>query len=203
MPESPSIIIIKSHDDNRPLKKTRREGDDIQFKLAARPAAQPGMPIPSLQAPQGPTFLPEPRVMQTKKKKEIADIIAAANAAAEAETARLAAAAAAAAAAVEPLPEVVRKKPKAPKKSQSKEERDANKEKRLLKLVGAVVVRCMSKYSGKIDNDVFKKYAKEVRYFFLPSFASPYLRIVPVTRSIFRCKADPYYRRKGEEIDLL
>lgn len=93
------------------------------------------------------------------KKKGIADIIAAANAA-EAEATRLAAVAAAT---VEPPPEVVKKKPKAPKKSQSKEEKEAAKEKRLLKLVGAVVVKCMSKYSGKMDTDVFKKYAKEVR----------------------------------------
>lgn len=164
MPESPSVIVIKSHDDNRPLKKTRWEGDDIQFKPAARPVPQPGMPIPSPQASQGYAYLSEPIVNPQAKKKEIADIIAAANAAAEAEAARLAAAAAV----VGPSPEVVRKKPKAPKKPQSKEEREANKEKRLLKLVGAVVVKCMSKYSGKIENDVFKKYAKEVR-----SFTSP------------------------------
>ena len=106
---------------------------------------------------------PEPALdSQVLKKKEIADIIAAANAAAEAEAARLAAAVPTAA---EPPPKVV-KKPKAPKKLQSKEEREANKEKRLLKLVGAVVVKCMSKYSGKMDNDVFKKYAKEVRSVF-------------------------------------
>ena len=100
----------------------------------------------------------EPFVDPQAKRKEIADIIAAANASAEAEAARLAAAAAAAA--VEPLPEVA-KKPRAPKKPQSREE---IKEKRLLKLVGAVVVKCMSKYSGKMENDVFKKYAKEVRF---------------------------------------
>ena len=115
------------------------------------------MPTPT----QGPMFPwePEPFVDRQAKKREIADIIAAANAAAEAEAARLAAAATAA---VEPLLEVV-KKPKA-KKPQSREEREENKEKRLLKLVGAVVVKCMSKYSGKMDNDVFKKYAKEVRF---------------------------------------
>ncbi|KAG8215170.1 hypothetical protein J3R82DRAFT_8679, partial [Butyriboletus roseoflavus] len=159
--ESPSIIVIESRDDNRPLKKTRREGDDIQFKLAVRPTSQIGMPIPSPQAPQGPMFQSEPFADRQAKKREIADIIAAANAAAEAEAARLAAAAAAA---VEPLLEVVRKKPKATKKPQSKEEREANKEKRLLKLVGAVVVKCMSKYSGQMDNDVFKKYAKELTH---------------------------------------
>ena len=104
-------------------------------------------------------FPSEPFIDPQAKKREIADIIAAANAAAEAEAVRLAAAAAA----MEPPPEVVKKKPKAPKKLQSKEEREVNKEKKLLKLVGAVVVKCMSKYSRKMDNDVFKKYAKEVR----------------------------------------
>lgn len=36
------------------------------------------------------------------------------------------------------------------------------KEKRLVKLVGAVVVNCMSKYSKSMDHDEFKKHAKEV-----------------------------------------
>jgi hypothetical protein len=112
------------------------------------------MPVPS---PQTQGLTREPVVDTQAKRREIADIIAAANAAADAEAAQLAAAAAAA---VEPLPEVV-KKPKAPKRPQSREE---IKEKRLLKLVGAVVVKCMSKYSGKMENDVFKKYAKEVRF---------------------------------------
>lgn len=118
------------------------------------------MPMLSPQQMQGQMNQSE-RILETQtKRKEIADIIAAANAAAEAEAARLAATAT-----MEPAPELVRKKPKVPKKTQSKEEREANKEKRLLKLVGAVVVKCMSKYSGKMDNDMFKKYAKEVRVF--------------------------------------
>lgn len=56
-----------------------------------------------------------------------------------------------------------RKAAKARHKKLSKEEREANKEKRLLKLIGAVVVRCMSKYKDQMDHDLFKKYAKEVR----------------------------------------
>jgi len=43
------------------------------------------------------------------------------------------------------------------------EEKEANKEKRLMKLVGAVVVKSMSKYAKGIDKDDFKKHAKEVR----------------------------------------
>ncbi|KAG6374133.1 hypothetical protein JVT61DRAFT_4779 [Boletus reticuloceps] len=161
--ESPSVIFINSHDDTRPMKKTRREGDDIQFqKPKAKPALQTPHP-PSTHGQQGQLTQLETGVeLLQVKKREIADIIAAANAAAEAEAARLAAAAAVAT--LEPPPEVVKKKSKAPKKPQSMEEREANKEKRLLKLVGAVVVKCMSKYSGKMDNEMFKKYAKELTH---------------------------------------
>jgi [histone H3]-lysine36 N-trimethyltransferase len=54
------------------------------------------------------------------------------------------------------------RKNRSPDKHQSKEEREKNKEKRLMKLVGAVVVKCMSKYRDDIDHDLFKKHAKEV-----------------------------------------
>ncbi|KAI0313481.1 hypothetical protein OF83DRAFT_1210951 [Amylostereum chailletii] len=40
--------------------------------------------------------------------------------------------------------------------------REANKEKRLLKLVGGVVVKVMSKYRAKLDRDTFKKHAEEL-----------------------------------------
>jgi [histone H3]-lysine36 N-trimethyltransferase len=49
-----------------------------------------------------------------------------------------------------------------PKKHRSNEEKEANKERRLLKLVGSVVVKCMSKYQKDMDHDLFKKHAKEV-----------------------------------------
>lgn len=52
---------------------------------------------------------------------------------------------------------------KAKKKNLTSEEKEALKEKKLLKLVGAVVVKSMSKYSKQIDRDTFKKHAKEVR----------------------------------------
>ncbi|KAJ8075139.1 histone methyltransferase set2 [Marasmius tenuissimus] len=48
------------------------------------------------------------------------------------------------------------------KPSQSEAEREANKEKRLQKLVGAIVVKCMSKYAKDIEHELFKKYAKEL-----------------------------------------
>lgn len=49
------------------------------------------------------------------------------------------------------------------KKMLTPEEKEKNKEKRLMKLVGAVVVKCLSKYSKQFDRDAFKKHAKEVR----------------------------------------
>lgn len=50
----------------------------------------------------------------------------------------------------------------AAKKSMTKEEKEALKEKRLLKLIGGVVVKCMSKYARNLPRDMFKKYAKEL-----------------------------------------
>jgi len=57
-----------------------------------------------------------------------------------------------------------RKRQKPQKKHLTLEEKEANKEKRLLKLVGAVVVKCMSKHSKAMDHDLFKKHAKDVLY---------------------------------------
>ncbi|KAK0200857.1 hypothetical protein DFS33DRAFT_1265721 [Desarmillaria ectypa] len=50
------------------------------------------------------------------------------------------------------------------KKPETSEQKEANKEKRLLKLVGAVVVKCMSKYAKSMEHDVFKKHAKELTH---------------------------------------
>lgn len=43
-------------------------------------------------------------------------------------------------------------------------DREDNREKRLLKLVGAVVVKTMSKYRARMDVDTFKKHAKELTH---------------------------------------
>lgn len=101
------------------------------------------------------------------KRKEVAAVIAAATAAAEAEAAKATAIAAAAAIdTVPPIPDAEQpKKPKAARKHQTKEEKEANKEKQLLKLIGGVVVKCMSKYAKQLDHDQFKKYAKEASVF--------------------------------------
>ena len=49
------------------------------------------------------------------------------------------------------------------KERKRKEEKEANMHKRLLKLISPVVVRTMSRYRARMDVDVFKKHAKEVR----------------------------------------
>ena len=88
-----------------------------------------------------------------------------------------------------------RKGSKSPKKHQSKEEKEKNKEKRLLKLVGAVVVKYMSKYQKDMDHDVFKKHAKEV------CFAFP-LRLLGVDLStdVLHFLVDATDFRKGKEV---
>ncbi|KAG6902637.1 hypothetical protein C0995_013762 [Termitomyces sp. Mi166 len=55
-----------------------------------------------------------------------------------------------------------RKRQKVSKRPLTEEEKEAVKEKRMLKLVGAVVVKCMSKHSKVMDHDQFKKHAKEI-----------------------------------------
>ena len=88
-----------------------------------------------------------------------ADAAAAEEAAAQAEAGAIAEAKAKADAAAL---KAARRKEKSIKISLTPEEHEANKEKRLLKLIGAVVVKCMSKYSKSFDHDTFKKHAKEV-----------------------------------------
>jgi flagellar biosynthesis GTPase FlhF len=51
--------------------------------------------------------------------------------------------------------------------SSTKNERDAKREKQLLKLVGAVVVGYLSQYRQHLDDEQFKKHAKEVYSFHL------------------------------------
>ncbi|EAU87663.2 histone-lysine N-methyltransferase [Coprinopsis cinerea okayama7 len=55
-----------------------------------------------------------------------------------------------------------RKARAAAKKAMTPEEKEALKEKRLMKLIGAVVVKSMSKYARGLQKDYFKKYAKEL-----------------------------------------
>ncbi|KAF8966903.1 hypothetical protein BDZ97DRAFT_1917169 [Flammula alnicola] len=99
------------------------------------------------------------RANEASAKALIAEVAAAA-AAQEAATA--AAAAEAKAKADAAAEKAARRKERAHKKTHTPEDKEANKEKRLLKLVGAVVVKCMSKYSKSFDRESFKKHAKEL-----------------------------------------
>ncbi|KAK7055447.1 histone methyltransferase [Favolaschia claudopus] len=102
---------------------------------------------------------------QLAEQAELATIIAAAvaqKAAEDEKAAEAAAAAAAAAAAQAAKPREHKRKHRSHKKVQTAEEKEANKEKRLLKLVGAVVVKCMSKYGKSLERETFKKHAKEL-----------------------------------------
>jgi hypothetical protein len=96
-------------------------------------------------------------------------IIASAAEAAQAEEAAAAAAAAQAKLkAAEVADKARRRKERAERKALGKtEDKEANKEKRLMKLVGAVVVKYMSKHSKSFDRDSFKKHAKDVCFLFL------------------------------------
>lgn len=91
---------------------------------------------------------------EQERKDKVAEMLKAAQEAAEA-----------AAFAPPPLPKEPEEseRKKAPKPKQSKEEKEALKEKRLQKLVGAVVVKCLSKYQKQMNHDTFKEHAKHVR----------------------------------------
>ncbi|KAI0830234.1 hypothetical protein BC628DRAFT_1313213 [Trametes gibbosa] len=168
---SEPIVIFHDSEGERPSKRSRPEDDFPDFKLnLARPKSPKYEPMPIFQ-PDPQQEMRARRAAEARRQQDVAAIIAAAAAAAEAE-------------ANKPKPveksssrnmtdqeradrerdRLARKKAVAAKKSKklSKEEREANKEKRLLKLIGAVVVRCMSKYKDQMDHELFKKYAKEL-----------------------------------------
>jgi hypothetical protein len=148
-------------DDYRPIKRPRFGEQDLETPtLSIKPLGQTHRSSSASKVPQ-PVASPAPAVVEARStkptKQDLAAIIAAASAAATPE---------------KPISSAsnghadVAKKPSkdSPKKTQD------NKEKRLLKLVGAVVVKCMSKYQSQMDHEVFKKHAKEVMctFCFLP-----------------------------------
>ncbi|KAJ7057984.1 histone methyltransferase, partial [Mycena amicta] len=113
----------------------------------------------------GPSIVERPSIVE--EKKELDAVIAAAIAQKMADDAAAAELVAAAAEAERAKKERKGKDPKrkhrsSTKKTQTPEEREAIRDKRLLKLVGAVVVKSMSKYGKGLDRDKFKKYAKEL-----------------------------------------
>lgn len=103
------------------------------------------------------------------RENKASALIAAATrtAAAEAAAALEASKAAAEAAAKEKADreaKIARRKERAARPTETAQEREANKEKRLLKLIGAVVMKCMSeaRASKVLGHDLFKEHAKEV-----------------------------------------
>ncbi|KAH9943768.1 hypothetical protein B0H21DRAFT_865088 [Amylocystis lapponica] len=160
--------------DRSPRPSKRQKPDEfVETRLTLKPLGKHfyhGPPIPLLSYPKvserpalppTPTNLPPPPPPKPTRR-DIAAVIAAASAAA--------AAAKEAPAIVEeskPVASVssnVARKRSSKHRKHSTEEKEANKEKRLLKLVGAVVVKCMSKYQKQMDHDIFKKHAKELTH---------------------------------------
>ncbi|KAH9061931.1 hypothetical protein EDB87DRAFT_1610315 [Lactarius vividus] len=107
-----------------------------------------------------------------RKKAETAAIIAAAAAAQKAEEQRALLEAAAAAEAQSKEEERKAERERRRKERKGREDGggrrgasgEDNREKRLLKLVGAVVVKTMSKYRARMEVDTFKKHAKELTH---------------------------------------
>ncbi|KAI0651187.1 hypothetical protein C8Q79DRAFT_932041 [Trametes meyenii] len=171
----PVIVVNHDSDDERPSKRSRPEDEFPVFKLAnVRQKTPPPFEMPP-SVPDPYQVMLARRAAEARRQQDVAAIIASA-------------AAAATAAANQPKPKAKskaesrpswgtaadkerrerkkasssRSKPK--KEKLSKEEKEANKEKRLLKLIGAVVVKCMSKYKDQMDHELFKKYAKELTH---------------------------------------
>ncbi|KAJ7456920.1 hypothetical protein FB451DRAFT_1341958 [Mycena latifolia] len=154
----PSFVYIKpDYGDGTPPNKRARLFEPVPNY---RPRSYfPPFPSSDQRTPPlepGPTYIQIRNAMQD----EVASVIAAAVAKKAAEDA--AAAEAAEKAKLAPPPKEHKRKHRPPKPAQTPEEKEANKEKRLLKLVGAVVVKCMSKYGKSLQRDVFKKNAKEL-----------------------------------------
>lgn len=141
------------------------EHEATKDDFKARPLA-PAL-TPNEAEPPKRVSRPSAHLLAQQRERDVAAIIAKASAAAEA---------ALAAAAAAPAPDGDKDKEEEEKKRRearearrkkrkqlSQAEKEANKEKRLLKLVGAVVVKCMSKHRDQLDHEQFKKHAKEVR----------------------------------------
>lgn len=162
------IVLYRDEEDERPNKRRRSESPQLVLKPLDYPTwqPQPDRPTPRPPPPPPPQIkAPVSDRFEQPTKDAIAAVIAAA--AAEREKAALEAAAEAERlekAKQEKEAKKLLAKKKASEAKQAREGKQVLKEKRLLKLVGAVVVKCMSKYQKQMDHDTFKKYAKEVTY---------------------------------------
>ncbi|TDL26882.1 hypothetical protein BD410DRAFT_782971 [Rickenella mellea] len=158
-------VSTELEDGPRPAKRNRMVDLDDDVASHLQHLKPLGMSGGSRSVSQSTQATDEPNKSERLKKdrEQIARVIAeASKAAAEAQAE---AAAAAAAAALQAKAEEQKKISSANGKSKqrlSKEEKEALKEKKLMKLVGAVVVKCMSKHQHEMGHDLFKKHAKEL-----------------------------------------
>ncbi|KZT68078.1 hypothetical protein DAEQUDRAFT_766652 [Daedalea quercina L-15889] len=183
--------------DPRPQKRARPDSffvyeheatkDDFKLRVPA-PLPPPKDPVKEPEAPK-PTPEPNQYLLAQQRERDVAAIIAKASAAAEAALAAAVAAPSADADKEKEEEERRRREAKEARRKKRKQlsqaEKEASKEKRLLKLIGAVVVKCMSKHRDQFDHDHFKKHAKEVR----PAPFCVFLRVLTllVSRSAFPC----------------
>ncbi|EJD05050.1 uncharacterized protein FOMMEDRAFT_105290 [Fomitiporia mediterranea MF3/22] len=188
-PTIPDVITFSSEPLHKKLRKTASEGQDneaanseLLARLKLKPLGRKNVPPPprSTEGEKGETSTkPEKeswwdefaRNYKENKDKDVsyerldaASIIA--NAQRKAEESRKLEEQRLAAEKAEKEKEAERKsrraKEKAKQKHMSTEEKEALKEKRLQKLVGAVVVKCLSKHRDQLDHETFKKKAKEL-----------------------------------------
>ncbi|KAL1701032.1 hypothetical protein EV121DRAFT_282934 [Schizophyllum commune] len=179
-------VVTLPHEDPRP-KRVRYnipEDEELDFKATLRPSLQHTQPPPSPpkpRAPSPPLRKVSIRNLADEKKKlmERAQQLAEEQARAHEERARADKEAKeraerkqrekesrrAARKAEKAKARAERKTREREKKKHHKpEEKEAGKEKRLLKLVGEVVVKCMSKYAKGLPRELFKKQAKELTH---------------------------------------
>ncbi|KAI0028737.1 hypothetical protein K488DRAFT_57880 [Vararia minispora EC-137] len=162
--------LFGSAADLRPSKKYKKEFDDAPI-LDIKPLGYAVQPREAREAPSTPVFVPEePKepLIKRPSKAQTASIIAAALATQQAEAAAAAVRAEEEKKKAEAKAEREKRRHERKERERSKKDkaasREANKEKRLLKLVGAVVVKVMSKYKAKLPTETFKKHAKELTH---------------------------------------
>lgn len=197
-PGDPTVVVYRDEEDARPTKRQRSASPsrpvlNIKPLGTAPPPREFWGPRPSHKSVH--TEAPDNHVIKNVRPKEAIAAIVAAAAAAKEQAALQAAEEAAKAEKAKQEKEARRllAKKKASSAKESREGKQLLKEKRLLKLVGAVVVKCMSKYQKRMDHDTFKKYAKEVSDRLLSAW-----HLYPET--LWRCSAYANHCREGEEI---
>ncbi|KAF8515699.1 hypothetical protein BU17DRAFT_51508 [Hysterangium stoloniferum] len=137
---------------DRPIKRVRFGEQETSSTFSIKPLVKTTNDVPSSTKSTPPPSTPMVEMRSTKPTKEaIAAIIAAATAGGSA---------------TKPDSTASNGNSENGKKpsSESSGKAKATKEQRLIKLVGPVVVKCMSKYQGQMDHELFKKHAKQLTH---------------------------------------